>query len=108
MKIPSWALENRFVLSLLVAGVVAAYGARALKESAEAGTPPASPRKPLVGAVARLFFVTFAATYVLSYVLERILPSRHGGFMRGGGVSTVGSPGLDVLLSHVDPLPPAF
>jgi len=106
MKIPSWALENRFVLSLLVAGVVAAYGARALKESA--GTPSASPRKPLVGAVARLFFVTFAATYVLSYVLERILPSRHGGFMRGGGGATVGSTGLDVLLSHVDPLPPMF
>ena len=121
MWIPRWALENRFALSLLVAGIVAAYGARALRESADAavakaGVQTQDRRKGSWGAVLRLFFVTFAATYVIAYTLERLRPSHRGSWgARGGGGGQEmggqrggGGPALDVLMSHVDMHPPSF
>jgi hypothetical protein len=75
------------VLSLAVAGIVAAYGYRVLKQQQQVDDAAA---RSVAGPIARLFFVTFAATYVVAYAVERLSPVAKGLGMTGGGGAATG------------------
>ena len=108
--------NRRMLLSVLVASTVAAYGYRLLGEQeAEAEAGKNQHQQVPMAPVLRLFFVTFAATYVLDYIVVRCASSSSSratleGQQRqtGGGGGGGGGASLETMLRHADFRPPGF
>ena len=96
MLVPVWATDAKFVVSLSVATAVTAYawysGGGGSEERGRGGWEEQQQQQPpsRIGAMLRLFLVTFAATYVASFLFERV---------RGGGGDRSSSGG-DASSSH--------
>lgn len=104
-------LQNKFIISLVVASIVAVYAWNSIP------TDPATGHAVNRGGVAlRLFLVTFLSIYLLSYLLENFSSDKKmiqggggGGGMGGGGLGGAGSaPSLKAALKNADHAPPNF
>jgi hypothetical protein len=108
MRVPTWALQTRFVVSLGVAVIVAAYGWTVYsKLRAQQFAAIQQQQQPNVAfETFRLFAVAFVATYTIMYLSERLRaaePATTIKAMRGGGELS-----LDDVMRHVDLDEPPF
>jgi hypothetical protein len=109
-----WVLNRRFLLSACVALVVAIYGYQLMLDAARASAPPfpaPQPPPPPFQCVLRLFFVTFAATYVLDYIFMRTgFPAPKGSTATTSSMAGGGSAYADVqkMMENMDRSPPRF
>ena len=113
MRVPTWALQTRFVVSLGVAVIVAAYGWTVyskLRAQQFAAIQQQQQHRQLPNVAFetfRLFAVAFVATYTIMYLSERLRAAEPAttikATMRGGSELS-----LDDVMRHVDLDEPPF
>ena len=127
MRLPSWVMQSRFIASLAVATIVAAYAwtvysklrqqqfalIQQQQQQQQQHTGGSARLLNVTFETFRMFAVVFVAMYVVLYISERswkgkgVTAAMHGGG-GGGSVGGSGQLSLEDVMQHIDFQEPPF